>query len=190
MEQDFFKKPRMRARIKSAAGSIQTLDQIASGLGLDSKEFKTECFKNHKLFRIIIRAESDALDFEKNLYTKGYDNFLSKKIDKQKWDAINDRYKLFLKIFESMSLTFFVRKKNEKSFEIKPNIIYQKPVWSPECLKPALENMRKRVAEKKAKESKEKESVNNTKPSDNSTSEIEIKRDNPKPLVQKTYALN
>ena len=84
------------------------------------------------------------MNSEKELYTKGYDDFLSKKITKPEWDAINDRYKLFLKKFENTSLTFFVRRKDEKSFDLNiDNGPMKKPVWSPEFLNSSLNKIQK-----------------------------------------------
>ena len=144
MDQDFLEKQRNLERIKKTAREIKTLEQIASCLFVDCKEFKIECFKNPKLFRIIVTAENETLNSEKELYTKGYDDFLNKKITKPEWDAINDRYKLFLKKFENTSLTFFVRRKDEKSFDLNiDNGPMKKPVWSPEFLNSSLNKIQK-----------------------------------------------
>ena len=144
MDKDFFNKQIHRDLVRKSASKIQTLEQISSTLPISDEEFRIECFKNHKLFRLIIKAEAETFAFERNLYTKGYDDFISKKITKPEWDVINDRYKLFFKHFESMSLTFFVRRKYEKSFDLNiDNGPMKKPVWSPEFLNSSLNKIQK-----------------------------------------------
>ena len=144
MDKDFFNKQIHRDLVRKSASKIQTLEQISSTLPISDEEFRIECFKNPKLFRVIIKEEAKTFAFERKLYTKGYNDFLSKKITKPEWDAINDRYKLFFKHFESMSLTFFVRRKYEKSFDLNiDNGPMKKPVWSPEFLNSSLNKIQK-----------------------------------------------